>query len=93
MNKLKRVWGELHASLWFVPGLIVLFLARLPYLVIALVVFGVFLIVARVVEQVIHVAGTNTRLDVTLADLLGRLASAAITALGLFVAAGLPEEC
>ncbi len=63
------------------------FLARLPYLVIALIVFGVFLIVARIIKRVVHVAGTNTRLDVTLADLLGRLASAAITVLGLFVAA------
>jgi len=62
-------------------------LARAPYLVIALIVFGVFLIIARVVRGVIHAAGTNTRLDVTLADLLGRLASAAITVIGLFVAA------
>jgi len=62
-------------------------LVRAPYLVIALIVFGVFLIIARVVRGVIHAAGTNTRLDVTLADLLGRLASAAITVIGLFVAA------
>ncbi len=63
------------------------FLARLPYLVIALIVFGVFLIVARIIKRVVHAAGKNTRLDVMLADLLGRLASAAITVLGLFVAA------
>lgn len=63
------------------------FLTRLPYLVIALIVFGVFLIVASIIKRVVHAAGTNTRLDVTLADLLGRLASFAITILGLFVAA------
>ncbi|MGH9943925.1 MAG: mechanosensitive ion channel family protein [Pyrinomonadaceae bacterium] len=63
------------------------FLARVPYLVIALIIFGVFLIVARIVKGIIHTAGERTRLDVTLADLLGRLASAAIAVVGLFVAA------
>ncbi|MCP9495373.1 MAG: mechanosensitive ion channel family protein [Pyrinomonadaceae bacterium MAG19_C2-C3] len=63
------------------------FLARLPYFVIALVVFGIFLIVARIIKKIVHTAGERTRLDLTLADLLGRLASAAVTVIGLFVAA------
>lgn len=62
-------------------------LARVPYLLIALVVFGVFLIAARILRKVVHAAGENTRLDVTLADLLARLVSFAIMILGLFVAA------
>ena len=63
------------------------FLAQLPYIVIGLIVFGVFIIIGHIIKSVIHTAGERTRLDVTLADLLGRLASAAITVLGLFVAA------
>lgn len=63
------------------------FLARVPYIVIALVVFGVFLVVGRVVRSVIHTTGERTRLDVTLAELLGRLASFVVAVLGLFVAA------
>jgi len=63
------------------------FLAQLPYIVIGIVVFGVFLIVARIVKSIVHAAGARTRLDVMLADLLGRLASFAIVILGLFVAA------
>jgi small conductance mechanosensitive channel len=63
------------------------FLAQLPYIIIGLIVFGVFLIAARVVRAIIQTAGTRTRLDVTLAELLGRLASFAITILGIFVAA------
>lgn len=63
------------------------FLAQLPYIVIGIIVFGVFIIIGRIIKSVIHTAGVRTRLDVTLADLLGRLTSAAITVLGLFVAA------
>lgn len=37
------------------------FLARLPYLIIALIVFGVFLIVARIIMRVVHAAGERTR--------------------------------
>ncbi len=63
------------------------FLARLPYIVIGVIVFGVFLLVARVVSGIIRTTGERTRLDRTLAELLGRLASAAIAIIGLFVAA------
>lgn len=62
-------------------------LAQLPYIVIGIIVFGVFLIAAKIVSRLIHTAGTRTRLDVTLADLLGRLASLLVTILGVFVAA------
>src|SRR5438128_12179791 len=62
-------------------------LARAPYLLVALLVFVGFLIAARVFRRVVHAAGVRTRLDVTLADLLGRIVSFALTVLGLFVAA------
>jgi small-conductance mechanosensitive channel len=52
-----------------------------------LVVFLFFLIAARVVKSILITAGQKTRLDLTLADLLGRLASAFTIILGLFVAA------
>jgi small conductance mechanosensitive channel len=74
------IWNSLY-------GMFDSFLARVPYLVVALIVFGVFLIVARVTSGVVHAAGRRTRLDVTLAELLGRLASFVITVLGVFVAA------
>lgn len=63
------------------------FLAQLPYIILGVIVFGVFWIIARVVKRVVHAAGERTRLDTTLADLLGRLASLIIIILGIFVAA------
>jgi small conductance mechanosensitive channel len=63
------------------------FFAQLPYIILGIIVVGVFVVIARVVKRVIHAAGQNTRLDVTLADLLGRLASLLIIILGVFVAA------
>lgn len=74
------LWRTLH-NLW------VSFLVQLPYIVIGFIVFVVFLLVARIIKRVIRAAGERTRLDLTLADLLGRLASFIITVLGLFVAA------
>ncbi|HEX8998806.1 MAG TPA: mechanosensitive ion channel family protein [Blastocatellia bacterium] len=62
-------------------------LARAPYIVIGLIVFLAFLLLARIVKRAIRTAGERTRLDVNLADLLGRLAMLGITALGIFVAA------
>ena len=62
-------------------------LARLPYIVIGVIVFVVFLVAARLLKRALVAAGRRTRLDVTLADLLGRLASAVVTIFGLFVAA------
>lgn len=63
------------------------FLGRLPYIIIGLIVFVFFMLIGRVVKRVILTAGERTRLDVTLADLLGRLTSAVLIILGLFVAA------
>lgn len=74
------LWNTLH-NLW------VGFLGQLPYIVIGLIVFVAFLVVARVLKRTVRAAGERTRLDLTLADLLGRLASFVITVLGLFVAA------
>jgi small conductance mechanosensitive channel len=63
------------------------FMAHLPYLIIGLIVFVMFLIGARLIKAALTTAGRRTRLDLTLADLLGRLASAFTIILGLFVAA------
>lgn len=63
------------------------FLAQLPYIVVGVIVFCLFIIAGRVLRKVVHAAGERTRLDVTLADLLGRIVSFAIVVLGLFVAA------
>lgn len=62
-------------------------LVRVPYIVIGLIVFLGFLLLARIIKRILLTAGERTRLDPTLADLLGRLASLVIMALGLFVAA------
>ena len=61
--------------------------AHLPYLILGAFVFLLFLIGARLLKVVLITAGRRTRLDLTLADLLGRLASAFTIILGLFVAA------
>lgn len=63
------------------------FIAHLPYLILGFVVFVLFVIAARLVKGVLITAGRRTRLDLTLADLLGRLASAFTIILGLLVAA------
>jgi len=63
------------------------FFAQLPYIVLGIVVVSAFVVAARIVSRVIRAAGERTRLDVTLADLLGRLASLLIIILGIFVAA------
>jgi len=68
-------------------GMLQSLLARAPYILVALVVFACFLIAARIFRRVVHAAGVRTRLDVTLADLLGRVVSFALSVLGLFVAA------
>lgn len=62
-------------------------LEQLPYIVLGIIVFAVFLIVSRVVKRIVHAAGERTRLDVTLADLLGRIVSLLVIVLGVFVAA------
>lgn len=62
-------------------------LARLPYIGAALIVFLGFLLAARMVRRAILFAGRRTALDITLADLLSRLAAMAMQILGLFVAA------
>jgi small conductance mechanosensitive channel len=62
-------------------------LARLPYICIGLIVFIAFWVIGWVVKRGILTAGERTRLDVTLADLLGRLTSLVIIILGGFVAA------
>jgi small-conductance mechanosensitive channel len=67
--------------------LFVRLIAHLPYLILGALVFVLFLIGARLIKRILIAAGRRTRLDLTLADLLGRLASAFTIILGLFVAA------
>lgn len=74
------VWGTLR-------GMAAGFLARLPYLVLALVVLALFYAVGRVVRRAAHEAGERTRLDVHLADIFGRIAVVLITGFGALVAA------
>jgi small-conductance mechanosensitive channel len=62
-------------------------MAHLPYLILGGLVFVLFLVGARLIKRILITAGRRTRLDLTLADLLGRLASAVTIILGLFVAA------
>ncbi|MDI1242377.1 MAG: mechanosensitive ion channel family protein [bacterium] len=68
-------------------GMVNALLYRLPYIVAGVIVFLVFLVIARLVNRAVNAAGERTRLDVTLANLLGRLASFVITVLGVLVAA------
>src|ERR1051326_3308150 len=60
---------------------------RVPYLLVGLVAFIIFVIVARILRAIFITAGERTRLDITLAELLARLISAATIILGLFIAA------
>ena len=63
------------------------FLAHLPYLILGVVALLIFIVAARILKRVLLMTGRRTRLDLTLADLLGRLVSAFTIVLGLFVAA------
>jgi small conductance mechanosensitive channel len=58
-----------------------------PFIVIGLIVFVAFLVVASLIKKLIRAAGKRTRLQDNLALLLSRLASAAITIVGLSIAA------
>lgn len=62
-------------------------LARVPYIVLGVVIFLLFWLIGNIIRRAFHAAGARTRLDVTLAGLFGRLASATMVILGLFVAA------
>lgn len=75
-----QIWSSIY-------GMFNSFLARLPYILVAIVVFAVFIIIGKIVGKAIHAAGERTRLDITLAELLGRVASFVIVILGVFVAA------
>ena len=77
---------DLEVAWRSVRGIWTGFLGQLPYIALGLLVFGAFLILARVIRRVVHGAGVRTSLDVTLADLIARIAGFAISVLGLFVA-------
>ena len=63
------------------------FLKQVPYILVGVVVFALFLLLARLVRRAIVATGERTRLHSNLAQVLGRLASAVTTILGVFVAA------
>jgi small conductance mechanosensitive channel len=60
-------------------------LSRLPFLLIGLIVFVLFVIAGKIAKHALLATARRTRLNLTLADLLGRLMSAAFIVLGLFV--------
>ena len=62
-------------------------ITRLPYIVIGLIVLAIFVVLGRIISYALHKVGQRTPLDVTLSELLGRLAYALTVILGLFVAA------
>ncbi|HLM60398.1 MAG TPA: mechanosensitive ion channel domain-containing protein [Pyrinomonadaceae bacterium] len=91
MNKLKQFLADLRASLWFVPGVMIFFSIAIA--------IGLIEVDSRVKAEWLAdfprlfglgadgSRGIRTRFDVTLAELLGWLASFVITVLGVFVAA------
>ena len=62
-------------------------ISRLPYIVVGLIVLAIFVVIGRLVSYALHKVGERTPLDVTLSELLGRLAYAVTVILGLFVTA------
>jgi len=74
------VWQTLN-------GMYVGLMQRLPYIVIGIIVFFLFWLVGRIFQKVVVTAGKRTRLDITLAQLFGRIVSAALSILGLLIAA------
>ena len=62
-------------------------LARLPYIIVGLLVWFVLYIAGRAVSGAFRVAGKRTRLDPILARLLGRLAGLVLSFLGLLIGA------
>lgn len=76
-NIIWRVFRQLGTNL----------LARVPYLLFGLIAFLIFVVIAHIIKTILITAGRRTRLDLTLAELLARLASAATIILGLLVAA------
>ncbi len=73
VDSLQSLWGS--------------FLHQIPYLFMGVLVFGVFVIGARVVRRILMETGSRTRLPENVGNLLGRLASAATLILGLCVTA------
>jgi small conductance mechanosensitive channel len=62
-------------------------ISRLPFLAIGLIAFILFLILARIAKLIIVQIGERTRIDVTLAKILGSLASIVTVILGILVVA------
>lgn len=77
--ELSAVWTQLEM-------MVRNFLAQLPTLVIAVIVFFIFFFVARTIKQVVRRATANRRHARNLGLVLGRLAQGTIILIGLFIA-------
>lgn len=78
---LEVIWNSMY-------GMAESTLSRLPYIVTGIIVFLLFLVAARIAGHVIHaIANRSGKIDDMLAELLGRIGSAVLTILGVFVAA------
>lgn len=63
------------------------FWARVPYIVVGIIIFLLFLLIARIAKGAIRTTSQRTNVDPMLTELLSRLSSIAIIFLGLSVAA------
>lgn len=75
-------------ALWTsIQDLVSSFIRQIPYIVLGILIFLVFVIIAKVVSKILIETGAHTRLPLNVATILGRLVSGVITILGIFVAA------
>ncbi|PSB21749.1 mechanosensitive ion channel protein MscS [Phormidesmis priestleyi ULC007] len=79
MLDLSAIWNKLQ-------GMVSGFLALLPNVVLAVIVFAIFFFVARSIKRIVRRATANRRRARNLGLVLGRLAQGAIILIGLFVA-------
>jgi small conductance mechanosensitive channel len=79
MVELTGIWNQLQ-------GMVKGFLALLPSIILAIIVFAIFFYVARITKQIVRRATENRRRARNLGLVLGRLAQGAIILVGLFVA-------
>jgi small conductance mechanosensitive channel len=77
-------WDPIRKSL---AGLVAGSIAQIPYIVLGILVFLAFVVVARIIRRIFVETGARTRFPLNVATILGRLASSAVIVLGGFVAA------
>jgi small conductance mechanosensitive channel len=80
-------WEKIKGATWeSIAKIIVLIIERLPFLLAGLIVFLVFLLVARIVKSIFWTASGKTRLDYRLRVLFSRLIVVFSIVLGIFTA-------